>query len=374
MHSLSFLALASVFSARVLAASVHSTRSSGPPGWTSYYCIEDNRYSIGVPLLTGAGYADPAGMTIEKCAAFCDSQSVPYRFMGLTDGFQCTCDNFFENIFEVWGNNAQAYPCNTPCPGDPHEKVGCGGQYLASTYQKVNSTFIVPIFVPSVGLWNGLGCYSDSVSARALQVMVDAGNTTVESCVTACQAQGFSLAGVEFGKECWCGSQLQHGSRFITNDNYDGIQYGVYRRSPDEPSCIMNCQGDPSESCGGADRLILYNFTGTYPLGASVVVAVNGWTSQGCYSDSTSSRTLERRVDAGNVTVESCSFSIAGLEYAQECWCGNEIKSPGVPTSQSACSQACIGDDIEVCGQLFEFLLDYESDPFFDIRCNVQDE
>jgi hypothetical protein len=32
--------------------------------------------------------------------------------------------------------------------------------------------------------------------------MVDAGNTTVESCVAACQAQEFSLAGVEYGKEC----------------------------------------------------------------------------------------------------------------------------------------------------------------------------
>ena len=32
--------------------------------------------------------------------------------------------------------------------------------------------------------------------------MVDAGNTTVESCVAACQAQEFSLAGVEYGREC----------------------------------------------------------------------------------------------------------------------------------------------------------------------------
>ena len=44
--------------------------------------------------------------------------------------------------------------------------------------------------------------FSDSVSARALQVRVDAGNTTVESCVAACQAKQFTLAGLEFGKEC----------------------------------------------------------------------------------------------------------------------------------------------------------------------------
>ena len=50
--------------------------------------FRDNR-DFGYPLFIGAGYADPAGMTIEKCADYCDSQSVPYRFMGITDGFQC---------------------------------------------------------------------------------------------------------------------------------------------------------------------------------------------------------------------------------------------------------------------------------------------
>ena len=93
--------------------------------------------------------------------------------MGITDGFQCctstskeleltmltylACDNYFEYIFESTPG------CDTPCPGAPWEAGGCGGmaewQPLASTYQKINSTFIVPSLVPSVGQWNGLGCY-----------------------------------------------------------------------------------------------------------------------------------------------------------------------------------------------------------------------
>ncbi|KAH9032994.1 WSC domain-containing protein [Lactarius pseudohatsudake] len=355
MQSLSSFALASVFSIQILAASV-GPRGLEPPGWESLFCLEDNR-DFGFPLLTGAGFADPAGMTIEKCANFCDSQSVSYRFMGLTDGFQCSCDNFFEHIFESVPEDA----CNAPCPGNPSEVGGCGGkefgQQMASTYQKVNSTFIIPDLVPSVGLWNGLGCYNDSVSARALQVRVNAGNTTVETCVAACQAQGFSLAGVEFGRECWCGSQLQHGSRFFTNDNGIDPSNPTHRQDPDLPFCNMGCQGDPTEVCGGPALLDLYNFTGTYPIGASVVAAAGGLSSRGCYSDLVSSRTLERRVNVGNVTVELCvsacqsqSFTIAGLEYARECWCGNEIRSPGVPISQSACNQACIGDNTEVCG------------------------
>ena len=54
-----------------------------------FFLHRDNTYSIGVPLFIGPGYADPAGMTIASCAAFCDSQLVPYRFMGITDGFLC---------------------------------------------------------------------------------------------------------------------------------------------------------------------------------------------------------------------------------------------------------------------------------------------
>ena len=65
------------------------------------------------------------------------------------------CDNFFENIFESDPNNE----CDAPCRGDLSEVGGCGGQYIASTYAKQNSTFIIPTPVPSVGLWQGLGCY-----------------------------------------------------------------------------------------------------------------------------------------------------------------------------------------------------------------------
>lgn len=102
---------------------------------------------------------------------------------------------------------------------------------------KRNSTFIIPSLVPSVGLWEGLGCYksvdiqrldielifgfSDSTTARALQVRVDAGNTTVESCVAACQAQGFSLAGVEFGREC-CESIYQTCVSWVCLDESQG--------------------------------------------------------------------------------------------------------------------------------------------------------
>ncbi|KAI9456800.1 hypothetical protein BJY52DRAFT_1224051 [Lactarius psammicola] len=109
----------------------------------------------------------------------------------------------------------------------------------------------------------------------------------------------------------------------------------------------MCCQGNPNEWYGGPALLDLYNFTGTYPIGASVVTVVDGRTSRGCYSDSTSSRTLEQCVGAGNVTWNlEWSRVMPGnarrLTTGVPAWsgCGNGIKSPGVPISQSACNQA----------------------------------
>lgn len=90
--------------------------------------------------------------------------------------------------------------------------------------------------------WTWLGCYTDSVSMRALNhhgtIAGWPSTTTVEACQAACQAQGFSYAGVEFGNECWCGNELS--SRPAT----DG--------------CNMPCSGNSQEICGGPDRLNVY--------------------------------------------------------------------------------------------------------------------
>ncbi|KAH9161006.1 WSC domain-containing protein [Lactarius sanguifluus] len=350
MLRLSFLLCSSVFFDQVLAATLHP-RTADPVGWTSFRCLEDGGSPYHLPLLNGASYDDHTNMTIESCAAFCDSQSVSYRFMALTDGSHCSCDNFFEYIFQGAGNHACS---STPCSGDPSE-VDCGGPSAASTYQKTDLTFVIPTRVPSADLWKSKGCYSDSPSARALHARVDAGDTTVESCVAACEDQQLTLAGVEFGQECWCGSEIENGQTFVGND--DGIKHGNFRPHPDNAYCNMPCQGNPTELCGGAGRLNVYKFKGTYPIGAFVVKNAGGWKSHGCYSDSTSSRTLERRVDPGDVTVESCvstcqsqSFTIAGLEFGQECWCGNQIQSPGASIPKSSCNKACSGDSTEVCG------------------------
>lgn len=44
-------------------------------------------------------------MTIAACANFCDSQPVPYRFMGITDGFQCCASSSAQDMrLIIFGN------------------------------------------------------------------------------------------------------------------------------------------------------------------------------------------------------------------------------------------------------------------------------
>ena len=50
--------------------------------------------------------------------------------------------------------------------------------------------------------------------------MVDAGSTTVESCVAACQAQEFSLAGVENGGECCVSISQAHIPVVVRTDDW----------------------------------------------------------------------------------------------------------------------------------------------------------
>lgn len=58
-----------------------------------------------------------------------------------------------------------------------------------------------------------------------------------------------------------------------------------------------------------------------------------------------------------DMTIENCinfcdgqNFNYAGLEWYQECYCGNYIINGGAETTSTDCSFPCTGDANEVCG------------------------
>jgi hypothetical protein len=171
------------------------------------------------------------------------------------------------------------------------------------------------------------------MSHRALPVPMGIDNMTVEKCLGACTAAGYSYAGLEYAGECYCG---QSAPPTVVTDG----------------RCSMTCKGDSSELCGGPDGLSVYH------SGPSVLQSYNSWTYSGCYEDSIAARTLPREIttiSADSMTVEKCldacytaGFRYAGLEWSQECFCGQAL--PPRQATDGRCEMVCKGNSMEYCG------------------------
>lgn len=88
--------------------------------------------------------------------------------------------------------------------------------------------------------WTAAGCYSDSLSSRALTGETFAWwgeKITTSNCAAHCAEKGFSLAGTEYGGQCFCGNELNSSTKQADSD------------------CNMACDGDSTQMCGGSLRL-----------------------------------------------------------------------------------------------------------------------
>ncbi|KAF8259517.1 WSC domain-containing protein [Lactarius quietus] len=202
-----------------------------------------------------------------------------------------------------------------------------------------------------------LGCYTYNPSAPALtsEGYTDLISMTVDNCVEICQNSNHAYAGLENGTNCYCGNVLTQGTVLASSGE----------------NCSTNCVGDPSEICGGNGFLSLYGNEGPPPpqptLAYSVPDAVS-WELAACYNDSNTARALSVQVSvrggAFNNTVGNCidacaakNYHVAGVEFAQECWCGNSINNGAIAIDTDQCTLACSGDSTEFCGGADAFLL-----------------
>ena len=85
-----------------------------------------------------------------------------------------------------------------------------------------------------------------------------------------------------------------------------------------------------------------------------------GWSYYGCYSDSLSERVLTgitfANLGNGKVTSTGCvayceaeGYSMAGTEYAGQCFCGNYLVGSTLQ-ADSLCNMKCEGDPTQICG------------------------
>ncbi len=98
---------------------------------------------------------------------------------------------------------------------------------------------------PAPATSNGLtsrGCIQE-VAGRALTAKrFDYADMTIDKCTAACKGAGYSMAGVEFGTECYCANTLSNGASVAAVSG----------------QCVMSCPGSPFQRCGGPNAIQLY--------------------------------------------------------------------------------------------------------------------
>ena len=195
-------------------------------------------------------------MTVEVCEAFCAG----YAYFGTEYGQECTLhthpsmihrtNSFYVGYcgesFTSGSVPAPQSDCSFLCAGDVSEYCGAGNRL--SVYQRngtvapTSTATPLPTSVPAG--WTSQGCWVDGASGRILSAQQpDRTTNTVESCINQCIALGYSIAGVEYGAQCFCDNQIENSGTLAIA----------------QTDCNLPCSGNSAETCGAGDRLNVYS-------------------------------------------------------------------------------------------------------------------
>ncbi|KAK8056549.1 hypothetical protein PG993_001776 [Apiospora rasikravindrae] len=188
-----------------------------------------------------------------------------------------------------------------------------------------------------------LGCASE-VPARVLNQLTTSGDDmTIDKCLAFCAGARLPLAGLEYGRECYCGTSLTPPSAL---------------GSPD--ACRMRCAGNKDQVCGGPGLLSVFrNNTIVAATAPQKVTGKDGgvFEYQGCYDESKGRVLPNDMFGNDTLTVGKCvafcegkGYGLAGVEYGRECWCGKAIKEGTAKLDDGRCGMLCTGDGSQLCG------------------------
>jgi WSC domain len=180
-----------------------------------------------------------------------------------------------------------------------------------------------------------LGCYSDNVNSRTLPAATTSDNNmTLAECANFCSS--YLYFGLEYTTQCFCGTSISSSSAEAA-----------------ETDCNMPCGGDITETCGGSSILSVYtNDKYVIPGGATI----SGYQYLGCYNDTATARSLPGTYTySSNMTVGSCATFCNGaiyfgVEYYNECYCGENLAADSTKQPVTDCSYPCSGNSSEFCG------------------------
>ncbi|KAH7064884.1 WSC domain-containing protein [Macrophomina phaseolina] len=184
------------------------------------------------------------------------------------------------------------------------------------------------------------GCYSDQNPSALSLKSYSRDDNSIELCTATCAASSYRIAGLEFGRECWCGNSMNYKTRKTADQG-----------------CAMTCSGNSSELCGDSNRLSVFS-TGnvTIDVQPQSPSQVGSYSLLGCYNEAKSGRALsDKSTSQTDMSVEKCAlycsgYSYFGVEYGAECYCGNTVACSSVKSLATNCTMTCSGNSTEYCG------------------------
>ncbi|ODN82718.1 hypothetical protein L202_01005 [Cryptococcus amylolentus CBS 6039] len=260
-----------------------------------------------------------------------------------------------------------------------------------------------------------LGCYSDSGTDHTLNGTKSITNTmTAKTCVSYCSGLGYAYAGVEYYNECYCGSYAPLASRKDSTNakclyacKGDSSQFcggsarvAIYQASSVSSSAAASTSkassvastsaastskasssvastsatasstskasttsAAASTSAASSTSKASTSTSSSSSVAASstslAITTITGSTYLGCYSDSGTDRTLNgTKSSTSTMTAKTCvsycaglGYQYAGVEYYNECYCGNTAPpSTKKDSTDAKCLYACKGDSTQTCG------------------------
>lgn len=161
------------------------------------------------------------------------------------------------------GSSSSSIPSSTSTPG-PSSSSTAGSssesESVSSTPSKISSTSSTttptsasstptgPIVYPGNQNFTYYSCVEEPSAGRLMddQIYNNGDNMTIKSCLERCWE--YDWAGVEYGRECWCGDKL----------NLEGETDATPGKNVTDSECSFLCPGDDMAYCGAASRLSLY--------------------------------------------------------------------------------------------------------------------
>lgn len=179
--------------------------------------------------------------------------------------------------------------------------------------------------------WGYQGCGADNYYSRALTgASTSQSSMTNEQCVKFCGDKGFSIAGSEYGKECYCANSIPDSAKPIPGVVGD---------------CSMPCAGDDSEFCGGSARLSLYQKCtgGSCSNAAGVGGGSSGASTGGASSSSsrpaaTTSAPSSASSNGPSISIPTSAFSSGGKPVSQIVSTATSGPTTTSPTSSKSSS------------------------------------